>query len=41
MFDLSPDDVNDELLEDLYSGHLPENDQDMSSDEESRAPVLQ
>jgi len=41
VFDLSPDEVSDELLEDLYSGHLPENDQDMSSDEQPRAPFLQ
>lgn len=41
MFDLSPDKITDELLESLYSGHLPENDQDMRSNEESRAPFLQ
>ena len=41
MFDRSPDNITDGLLEDLYSGHLPENDQDMRSHEESRAPFLQ
>ena len=41
MFDLAPDKITDELLEDLYSGHLPENDQDESSDEEPHPPFLQ
>ncbi|MFQ5904759.1 MAG: ATP-binding cassette domain-containing protein, partial [Candidatus Binatia bacterium] len=35
LFDLSPDRISDNLLEDLYSGHLPDNQQDKVPDEES------
>ncbi len=34
LFDLTPDKVSDELLEELYSGHLPENGQDESPTKE-------
>ncbi len=39
LFDLSPDKISDGLLEELYSGHLPEHDQSEVSDEESGAPL--
>jgi phosphonate transport system ATP-binding protein len=39
-FDLSPDKITEELLEDLYSGHLPEKEHDKSADEESHSPIL-
>lgn len=39
LFDLSPDKVSDALLEDLYSGHLPQNHQERVADEESRALI--
>jgi len=41
LFDLAPDKISEELLEDLYSGHLPDNHQKKISDEEPRAPLLQ
>jgi len=41
VFDLSSDEVSDELLEGLYSGHLPENEQDVSFDEQPGTPFLQ
>lgn len=41
LFDLSPEKITDDLLEDLYSGRLPQNDQDGITDEESSAPILQ
>jgi phosphonate transport system ATP-binding protein len=41
LFDLSPDQITNELLEDLYSGHVPENEQDRIADEESSPPILQ
>jgi phosphonate transport system ATP-binding protein len=34
LFDLSPEKISDSLLEDLYSGHLPDNQQDKVPDEE-------
>lgn len=36
IFDLSPDKISDSLLEDLYSGHLPNSQEDKVSDEESK-----
>ncbi len=41
LFDLSPEKITDDLLEDLYSGHLPRNDQDGITDEESSPVILQ
>lgn len=41
LFDLSPDRITDDLLEDLYSGRLPQNDRDGIADEESSPPLLQ
>lgn len=35
LFDLSPEKISDTLLEDLYSGHLPENQQEKVPDEPS------
>ena len=40
-FDLSPQQITDGLLEDLYSGHLPEKDKEKITDEESGNPFLQ
>lgn len=40
-FDLSPGQITNELLEGLYSGHVPQNEQDRISDEESSPPILQ
>lgn len=39
LFDLSPDKISDDLLEELYSGHLPEHDQSEVADVPSGAPV--
>jgi phosphonate transport system ATP-binding protein len=39
-FDLSPDQITDGLLEDLYSGHLPQQDEDRIADEEPSPTVL-
>lgn len=36
IFDLSPEKISDSLLEDLYSGHLPNNQQDKVPDEEPK-----
>ena len=41
LFDLSPDKVPDSLLEELYSGHLPDNHENGLTDEESKALVYQ
>ena len=41
LFDLTPDKVTDDLLEDLYSGRLPDTDRDGITDEESSPPILQ
>jgi len=41
LFDLSPDKVSDSLLEELYSGHLPDNHENGLTDEESKALVYQ
>ena len=41
VFDLPPDKLKEDLLDDLYSGHLPENEQDIIFDEESPASLLQ
>jgi phosphonate transport system ATP-binding protein len=41
LFDLPQDKITDDLLEDLYSGHLPETEQDRIADEESSPPILQ
>jgi phosphonate transport system ATP-binding protein len=41
VFDLPPDKVTEDLLADLYSGHLPEKEQDSIFDEESRVALLQ
>jgi len=41
MFDLAPDKVTDDLLEDLYSGHLPQIERDEITDEEPGPPILQ
>ncbi len=35
LFDLSPERISDSLLEDLYSGHLPDNEKVKALDEES------
>lgn len=40
MFDLAPEKISKELLEELYSGHLPDTDQEKTADEESRSPLL-
>lgn len=37
VFDLPPDQISDSLLEDLYSGHLPDNQQEKAPDAESTA----
>lgn len=37
LFDLSPQKIDDGLLEDLYSGHLPQNNQEKIPDAESHA----
>ncbi len=39
LFDLSPEKISDSLLEDLYSGHLPDNQQDKVPDEEPSSLV--
>lgn len=41
LFDLSPEKVSDSLLEELYSGHLPDNQENGLTDEESRALIYQ
>ncbi len=41
LFDLTSDKVTDDLLEDLYSGHLPEGAEDNITDEEPSPPILQ
>ncbi len=41
LFDLSPDKVSDSLLEELYSGHFPDNHENGLTDEESKALVYQ
>lgn len=41
VFDLSPDKLSEDLLDDLYSGHLPGKEQDKISDEEPRVSLLQ
>ncbi len=41
LFDLSPDKVSDSLLEELYSGHLPDNHENGLTDEKSKALVYQ
>jgi phosphonate transport system ATP-binding protein len=41
LFDLSPDQVTEDLLENLYSGHLPDGEQDNITDEEPSPPILQ
>jgi len=41
VFDLSPGKLTEDLLDDLYSGHLPEKEQDKTSDEEPRVSLLQ
>jgi phosphonate transport system ATP-binding protein len=41
VFDLSPDRISDSLLDDLYSGHLPNDHQNELPDEESRALIYQ
>jgi phosphonate transport system ATP-binding protein len=41
MFDLSPGQITDTLLEDLYSGHLPDSAPDNMTDDEPHAPLLQ
>jgi phosphonate transport system ATP-binding protein len=41
LFDLTSDKVTDDLLEDLYSGHLPEGEQENITDEEPSPPILQ
>jgi phosphonate transport system ATP-binding protein len=40
-FDAPPDRLAPSLLDDLYSGHLPEREPDHAFDEESRVPLLQ
>ena len=41
LFDLAPDKISDGLLEELYSGHLPDNQENGLTDEESKALVYQ
>ncbi len=41
LFDLSPDKVSDSLLEELYSGHLPDNHENGLTDEESKILIYQ
>lgn len=41
LFDLSPDKISDGLLEELYSGHLPDSQENGLTDEESKALVYQ
>ena len=41
LFDLPPDKVSEELLAELYSGHLPNNHEEKVPDEASRALVYQ
>ncbi|HEV8344732.1 MAG TPA: phosphonate ABC transporter ATP-binding protein [Candidatus Binatia bacterium] len=40
LFDLSPDKITDGLLEDLYSGHLPQPEQERIADEEPSPAVF-
>ncbi len=40
-FDLSPDKITEDMLEELYSGHLPETEREKLSDEQPSAPILQ
>lgn len=40
LFDLSPGQITDELLADLYSGHLPEKEEPKVPDEKYHAPFL-
>ena len=41
VFDLPPDKLKEDFLDDLYSGHLPEKEQDIIFDEESPTSILQ
>ncbi|OGQ83633.1 MAG: phosphonate ABC transporter ATP-binding protein [Deltaproteobacteria bacterium RIFCSPLOWO2_12_FULL_60_19] len=41
VFDLTPEKITDGLLEDLYSGHFPQNGEDDITDENPSPPVLQ
>jgi phosphonate transport system ATP-binding protein len=41
MFDLSPDKISDGLLDELYSGHLPDSQEEKLPDEASRSLVYQ
>jgi len=41
LFDLSPDKISDGLLDDLYSGHLPDFQEEKAPDEASRSLVYQ
>ena len=41
LFDLPPDKVSDDLLEELYSGHLPDSQENGLIDEESKSLVYQ
>jgi phosphonate transport system ATP-binding protein len=41
VFDLSPDKISDPLLDDLYSGHLPESQEERLPDDSSRSFVYQ
>lgn len=41
LFDLPPDKISDEMLEDLYAGHLPRNGQEKVPDEEPRTLIYQ
>jgi len=41
LFDLSPDKISDGLLDDLYSGHLPDLQEEKAPDEASRSLAYQ
>ncbi|OGP20039.1 MAG: phosphonate ABC transporter ATP-binding protein [Deltaproteobacteria bacterium GWA2_57_13] len=41
VFDRSPDKISDELLEELYSGHLPDSQENGLIDEESKSLIYQ
>jgi phosphonate transport system ATP-binding protein len=41
LFDLRPDQVSEDLLEELYSGRAPESESDAIDDEEPSPPILQ